>query len=60
MTSHKPIGYEVVGLGAISQVAVLPAFKHSQKSQLVALVSGDKDKAQRLAKKFEAPCHYEY
>jgi predicted dehydrogenase len=39
---------------------MLPAFKHSRKARLIALVSGDKDKAQRLAKKFGAPRHYQY
>jgi len=60
MASSKTTGYAVVGLGAISQVAVLPAFKHTRRARLAALVSGDKGKAQRLAKKFGAPGHYEY
>jgi predicted dehydrogenase len=59
MKSPK-IGYAVVGLGGISQVAVLPAFRHTRRARLVALVSGDKNKAQELAKKFGAPGHYEY
>jgi predicted dehydrogenase len=60
MTTSKTVGYAVVGLGAISQVAVLPAFKHTRRARLVALVSGDKDKAQGLARKFRALGHYEY
>ncbi len=54
------VGYAVVGLGAISQQAVLPAFAHSQKARLVAVVSGDKQKAQRLAEQFQATNHYTY
>jgi len=54
------MGYAVVGLGAISQQAVLPAFAHSQKARLVAVVSGDKQKAQRVAEQFQAKNHYTY
>ena len=43
----KRVGYAVVGLGSISQVAVLPAFAHSKKARLVAAVSGDKEKAKK-------------
>src|SRR6185295_11279514 len=46
------VGYAVVGLGAISQQAVLPAFAHSRNAKLVAVVSGDRDKAKRLAGEF--------
>ncbi len=39
------VGYAVVGLGYISQVAVLPAFAHAKRnSRLVAFVSGDRVK----------------
>jgi len=54
------VGYALVGLGAISQQAVLPAFAHSKKAKLVALVSSDPDKAARLAKQFQAQQHYPY
>ena len=54
MASAKRIGYAVVGLGSISQVAVLPAFAHSKKAKLVAVVSGDKKKAQKFAQDFHA------
>ena len=45
MPNNKRVGYAVVGLGGISQQAVLPAFQHSRKAKLVALVSGDLKKA---------------
>jgi predicted dehydrogenase len=54
MPGAKRVGYAVVGLGSISQVAVLPAFAHSKKARLVAVVSGDHKKAQKLAEQFKA------
>jgi predicted dehydrogenase len=54
------VGYAVVGLGSISQQAVLPAFRHSRKSKLVAVVSGDERKARRLARQFGASDYYTY
>jgi predicted dehydrogenase len=58
---HSKIGFAVVGLGNIAQSSVLPAFHHSRRARLVALVSGDKKKATRLARKFHADsaCSYE-
>jgi predicted dehydrogenase len=56
----KPVGYAVVGLGAISQQAILPAFGHSQNARLVAVVSGDKEKAKHLAQQFQAKGQYSY
>jgi len=60
MATWKRVGYAVVGMGDISQVAVLPAFRHSRKAKLIALVSGDREKAKRLARKFGASQHYTY
>jgi predicted dehydrogenase len=60
MATSKRIGYAVVGLGHIAEVAVLPAFRHSKKAKLVALVSGDERKAKRLARKFGASDYYSY
>jgi len=54
------LGYAVVGLGSISQVAVLPAFAHSKKARLIAVVSGDREKARTLAQKFKASGAYHY
>ena len=56
----RRVGYAVVGLGAISQQAVLPAFAHSNKARLVAVVSGDQDKAKRLAQQYQAKNDYSY
>jgi predicted dehydrogenase len=46
------IRYAVVGLGYISQDAVLPAFKNCEKSELTALVSGDAQKLKVLGDKY--------
>jgi predicted dehydrogenase len=60
MPNNKRVGYAVVGLGGISQRAVLPAFRHSRKAKLVAVVSGDLKKAKRLAAVFGAATWYTY
>jgi predicted dehydrogenase len=52
------IGFAVVGLGTIAQGSILPAFAHSKRARLTALVSRDKDKASRLARQFQAPYSY--
>ena len=60
MAAFKPVGYAVIGLGGFAQGAILPGFRHSKKAKLVALVSGDKSKAKRLATKFGAEAFYTY
>lgn len=60
-SSSRKIRYAVVGLGYISQVAVLPAFAHAKEnSELVALVSGDASKLKRLRKKYNVGKTYSY
>jgi len=56
--NKKKVGFAVVGLGAIAQGAVLPAFRHAKRARLVALVSRDKRKAEKLARKFGAEAAY--
>jgi predicted dehydrogenase len=56
----KRIGFAVVGLGGIAEDAVLPAFRHSKKTKLIALVSGDEKKARRFAARFGARDYYTY
>src|SRR5918996_3549537 len=48
---RRKIGYAVVGLGHIAQVAVLPAFEHARNARLVALVSGDPEKRRKVGRK---------
>lgn len=58
---EEKIRYAVVGLGHIAQVAILPAFKNARKnSVLTALVSGDKEKLQKLGEKYGVEKRYLY
>jgi glucose-fructose oxidoreductase len=50
-TADRKIGYAVVGLGHIAQVAVLPAFRHARNAEVIALVSSDAEKRQQLGRK---------
>ena len=52
MPSSKRVGYAVAGLGFIAETSVLPAFRHSKKCKLVALVSHDPKRARQLGAKF--------
>src|SRR5271166_4686992 len=55
------VRYAVVGLGYISQDAVLPAFFNAKKnSEVRALVTEDPVKARRLSKKYDVPMFYPY
>src|SRR4051812_41964036 len=59
--SRKKIRYAVVGLGYISQIAVLPAFAHAREnSKLTALVSGDPAKLKELGQKYGIERLYSY
>ena len=46
---RKKIRYAVVGLGYISQSALLPAFRNAKNSELAALVTSDEEKRERVA-----------
>ena len=59
-SKSNKIRYAVVGLGHIAQVAVLPAFKNATNSELVAIVSGEEEKRQKLAKKYRLEHSYSY
>jgi glucose-fructose oxidoreductase len=55
------VRYAVVGLGYISQAALLPAFQHaSENSQLAALVSSDSEKLTKLGRKYGVSKLYGY
>ncbi len=51
----RKIGYCIVGLGRISLQHFMPACKMSQFSQVVALVSGHRDKADKTAAEYNVP-----
>ena len=57
----KRVRYAVVGLGHIAQVAVLPAFAHAgENSELVALVSDDPEKLEKLGRRYKVKGRYSY
>jgi glucose-fructose oxidoreductase len=54
--AERQVGYVVVGLGHFAQDAILPAFEHAKdNSRLVALVSGDPEKARELGERHGVP-----
>ena len=58
---RRKIRYAVVGLGYISQIAVLPAFAHARSnSTLTALVSSDPAKLRAMSKKYGVKHTYSY
>jgi glucose-fructose oxidoreductase len=55
----KHIGYAVVGLGHVARESVLPAFaRATENSRLVAVVSGDRIKAQAVAREYRAAAYH--
>ena len=58
--SSRNIRYAVVGLGHIAQVAILPAFKNAKNSELVSIVSGEREKREKLGKKYRLEHVYSY
>ena len=46
------VGYAVVGLGHLALENILPAFGRSRKSKVVALVSGNPQKLQKVAQQY--------
>jgi predicted dehydrogenase len=59
--SQPKVRFAVVGLGYISQVALLPAFAQASNSELVALVSDDPVKLKKLGTKYRVTrrCSYD-
>ncbi len=49
---NRKIRYAVVRLGHVAQTAVLPAFKHAENCQLVALVTGNREKKRELGERY--------
>jgi glucose-fructose oxidoreductase len=46
------LGYALVGLGSLAINQIMPAFARSDRSKLVAFVSGHRDKADKLAARY--------
>ncbi len=55
LAGGKKIGYCIVGLGRISMGQFMPGVKISKDSKIVALVSGHRDKAERIADEYDVP-----
>ena len=53
--STRKLGYCVVGLGRISMQHFMPATKTSQYAKVTGIVSGHRDKAERLAAEYGVP-----
>lgn len=56
----KVINYAVVGIGNFAMSEVIPAFKDTKISKLVAIVSGKKDKREIIKKELNLPYAYDY
>jgi predicted dehydrogenase len=54
-TQRRKVGYCIVGLGRISMDHFMPACNISQHSRVTALVSGHRDKAEKMASQYEVP-----
>ena len=54
------VRYAVVGLGWISQAALLPGVEHTGNSEVVALVTGHKEKAEKVGEKYGIEKVYAY
>lgn len=60
--SPRRIRYAIVGLGYISQIAMLPAFRAAARNSTVAaLISGDRKKREKLGRDYGVPhlAHYD-
>jgi predicted dehydrogenase len=60
LLDSKEVRYAVVGLGHISQTAILPCFQHCKSSKLTALVSNDNEKRSVLSQKYGVKNTYSY
>ncbi len=60
MSPDDRVGYAVVGLGRLALDQILPALSNCKYSRVTALVSGDRDKALKIARQYgvrEADVH---
>ncbi len=53
--SDRKLGYCIVGLGRISMQHFMPACKMSQNARVTALVSGHREKAEKMAAEYNVP-----
>ena len=60
ITSDKKVRYALVGLGDITQEAMLPGIKHTGNSEVVAFVTGDAEKARLVGEQYGVTMSYDY
>ncbi len=53
VVTGKKVRYAVVGVGWISQAALLPGVEHTGNSEVVAFVTGHEEKARKVAEKYD-------
>ncbi len=56
----RKVRYAVVGIGWISQAAMLPGIAHTGNSEVVAFVTGHEEKAKKVAEKYDVHAIYSY
>lgn len=57
MTNNRKIRFAAVGGGQITQTAFIPGLSQLDDAELVALVTGDKDKANTLGQRYHIDCY---
>ena len=60
VVKDRKVRYAVVGIGWISQTAMLPGVEHTGNSEVVAFVSGHEDKAAKVGEKYGVSALYSY
>ncbi len=56
----RKVRYAIVGLGDISQEAMMPGIAHTGNSKITALVSGDPEKLEALGDRYDVEHRYSY
>ncbi len=57
---NPKVRYAAVGIGWITQTALLPGIEHTGNSELVALVTGHEEKARKVGEKYGVSAVYSY
>ncbi len=60
VVKDRKVRYAVVGIGWISQTAMLPGIEHTGNSEVVAFVSGHEEKAAKVGEKYGVSALYSY
>ena len=60
LESGRKVRYAMVALGDITQEAMLPGVAHTGNSEVVALVSGNPEKARKVGEKYGVTEFYAY